>query len=75
MQLQFVAATMQRQRPLATPLLFLLSSNMQSLLCTALDAIELKRMKCGNQRTENGGLVRGGDSWENLGLAEVGEWV
>ena len=50
-------------------------SNMQSLLCTALDAIELKRMKWGNQRTENGGLVRGGDSWENLGLAEVGEWV
>jgi hypothetical protein len=48
---------------------------MQSLLCTALDAIELKRMKWGNQRTENGGLVRGGDSWENLGLEEVGEWV
>jgi hypothetical protein len=48
---------------------------MQSLLCTALDAIELKRMKWGNQRTENGGLVRVGDSWENLGLAEVGEWV
>lgn len=50
-------------------------SYMQSLLCTALDAIELKRMKWGNQRTENGGFVRGGDSWENLGLAEVGEWV
>jgi hypothetical protein len=50
-------------------------STMQSMLCTALDAIELKRMKWGNQRKENGGLVRGGDSWENLGVAEVGEWV
>lgn len=50
-------------------------SYMQSLLCTALNAIELKRDKSGNQREENCGVVRGGDPCEDLVSAGVGEGV
>jgi hypothetical protein len=50
-------------------------SYMQSLLCTALNAIELKRNKWGNQRAENCGVVWGGDPCEDLGPAGVGEGV